>query len=451
MIRKQVRLMLWILFSIAILSACVTSQTEIAATATQGAVNIITTLTAQAPTAPQTFVPSTVKLIEPGGKIGEMVVRIGRYDSADISSIFNSCSAMIDESDPSVIVRECTVLETDYLFIGYGMFASSPDELNIDWDSYSWELFLDELSVDLPAFETFDDKWESYTRRQWNIAIENPSPGAHTLRYVITSKDSSDEFYDVTWKFTIAEHAAPTTTAITIPSITYPALSTGPQTGQHPYTSQGQLNFLLYVPGDYGKDSSQKWPVILFLHGVGERMDNLEHVRGIGLPNELESQTDFPFIVASPQLIGGASRDYWSHPAVVELLFGLLEEIQTKLSIDPSRVYLTGISLGGGGTWEIGLQYPGHFAALVPVAGYYGYPFGVPDNICDLKDEPIWAFHGAKDEVVPLDAEQGLVDALKAFGGNVQFTVYPEGGHEIWDQAYATPELYTWMLEQLLK
>ena len=115
--------------------------------------------------------------------------------------------------------------------------------------------------------------------------------------------------------------------------------------------------------------------------------------------------------------------------------------MQANLSIDPGRIYLTGTSLGGGGAWEIGLQYPGHYAALVPVAGYYGYPFEVPENICDLKDIPIWAFHGSKDEIVPLDAEQGLVDALKACGGNVKLTLYPDSKHEIWNQVYATPEL----------
>ncbi len=250
--------------------------------------------------------------------------------------------------------------------------------------------------------------------------------------------------------FSCAIPTIESTTAAT-PTIAYDTLSSTSKNGQHPYTFQGKLNYLLYLPEGYGRDAQQKWPLILFLHGLGERMDNLNIVRESGLAKILENRADFPFIVASPQLIGGYERDYWSHPAVIELLFGLLEEIKTKLSIDQSRIYLTGLSLGGEGTWDIGLAYPDHFAALVPVAGYSGWPPSVPPNICDLKDMPIWAFHGVKDEVVPFDAEKRLVDALKACGGNVQFTEYPEGRHEVWDQAYATPELYVWLETQKLK
>jgi len=124
----------------------------------------------------------------------------------------------------------------------------------------------------------------------------------------------------------------------------------------------------------------------------------------------------------------------------------LLDEIQTLFSVDSEHIYLIGDGVGGNGVWTIGLRYPGTFAALVPIGGYYGYPFTVPENICDLKDVPIWAFHGGKDAMVPVEAEQILVDALNACGGNAQITVKPGATINIRYEAYANPELYNWFL-----
>jgi predicted peptidase len=129
----------------------------------------------------------------------------------------------------------------------------------------------------------------------------------------------------------------------------------------------------------------------------------------------------------------------------------LLDEIQSILTVDPNRIYLTGVSAGGNGTWSIGLRHPERFAALAPVMGYYGWPFSVPENICDLTDVPVWAFHGEKDETVPLDAEQNLVDALEACGGEVQFTIFPDVDHDLNQENVYSSELYEWFLEQSAK
>jgi len=130
-----------------------------------------------------------------------------------------------------------------------------------------------------------------------------------------------------------------------------------------------------------------------------------------------EDLDDFPFIILSPQGTNEYSEyDIWSTDEIVSALMILLDELQTTITVDSNRIYLTGFSAGGNGTWAIGLHHPVRFAALVPAAGYYGWPFTVPENICDLKDVPVWAFHGAKDETIPLDAEQMLVDALEACG-----------------------------------
>jgi predicted peptidase len=131
----------------------------------------------------------------------------------------------------------------------------------------------------------------------------------------------------------------------------------------------------------------------------------------------------------------------------------LLDQIQAKYSVDPLRVYLTGLSLGGFGTWEFALREPQRFAAIAPIAG--GYKYGsqeIPENICALKDVPVWAFHGAQDSAVRPAQSADLVRALKACGGNARLTLYPNAGHaDSWEQAYADPELYRWLLAQRLR
>jgi predicted esterase len=387
--------------------------------------------------------------LQPGEAIGDMVVIIAKAEARE-PDIFSYCSPMIAESDPKVMIRTCNIPLVSYIFIGYGDLANSLEEMDSAWSSEKWQLYIDGHAVDLPAFGVLDDEWEGFKRRLWAIAINNLTPVEHRLRYVIGKVDNSVEPYDITWIFTVGETSSSTTPSATNQRIPYPALSSAVNMGQHPHTSEkANINFLLYLPDEYGKDSRQKWPLILFLHGMGERGNNLDYLKIGGLPKKLESEQNFPFVAVSPQIEN--QEGYWSSDEITASLFTLLEEIQATYSIDPERIYLTGVSLGAGGTWEIGLRYPDRFAALIPVMGYYGYPFGTPDNICDLKNVPIWAFHGAKDETVPLDAEEGLVNALKVCGGHAQITIYPNGGHNIADETYANPDLYAWMLSQTLK
>jgi predicted peptidase len=216
-------------------------------------------------------------------------------------------------------------------------------------------------------------------------------------------------------------------------------------------SEKAQLNLLLYFPSEYGKDPQKKWPLILFLHGGSEKGSDLERVKAESLPNILENRKDLPFIIASPQLSAKSGEKYWPQEVPVKALFTLLEEISSTYSVDQERIYFTGLSDGGAGVWEIGLSHPDYFTALVPLSGYYGYPFEVPDNICDLKEKPIWVFHGAEDSVIPLHAQQDLVNALEACGGDIQFTVYPDRGHEIGNLPYSNPELFEWMLSQQLE
>ena len=212
------------------------------------------------------------------------------------------------------------------------------------------------------------------------------------------------------------------------------------QTGQHKQVFERATvkpvcaQYLLYLPEGYS-EGGKEWPLMIFLHGSGERGDDLEKVKINGPPNFLEHRKDFPFIVASPQLPEGQR---WSADVVI----GLIDELSAHLSIDTSRIYLTGLSLGGFATWDIACDYPERFAAIAPVCG-----IGDPDIACRLKHLPVWAFHGANDPVVPIKDDEEMVNAVKGCGGDVRFTVYPNVGHGAWVQAYADSTLYTWFLE----
>jgi predicted peptidase len=202
----------------------------------------------------------------------------------------------------------------------------------------------------------------------------------------------------------------------------------------------------MYLPDAYGRDRKVKWPLMLFLHGYGERGDNLALLKKHPLPQTLESQKDFPFIVVSPQL--PISEYGWDNR--LELLNALLLQVQARYLVDPKRVYVTGISMGGAGTWKMALRYPQRFAAIVPIAGFYTYQSReIPQNICDLRDLPVWAFHGAQDNEVELYQDEILVEALKECGSRIRFTVYDGAKHpDTWKKAYADPALFEWLASQ---
>jgi len=192
--------------------------------------------------------------------------------------------------------------------------------------------------------------------------------------------------------------------------------------------------YLLYLPAGYDK-SNKKWPLILFLHGSGERGRQLDRVKRHGPPRRVEEGATLPFIIVSPQCPEGQT---WS----VDFLDGLLDEVQKRYRIDPNRIYITGLSLGGYGTWALAEAIPERFAAIAPVCGG-----GDPSRAGAMKKLPVWAFHGEKDLLVPVEESSVMVEALKRAGGNVKFTVYPDKGHDCWTATYENPELYRWFLE----
>jgi predicted peptidase len=193
------------------------------------------------------------------------------------------------------------------------------------------------------------------------------------------------------------------------------------------------LKYLLYLPADY--DKQDKWPLILFLHGAGERGDDLERVKVHGPPKLIEHGKQFPFIIVSPQCPNG---HWWNNELVT--LSALLDDIESKYKVDKDRVYLTGLSMGGFGTWALAGYSPDRFAAIIPICG------GEPLLTRALKKTPVWAFHGGKDPIVPVKRSQDLVDALKRTNAEVKFTVYPEALHDSWTATYDNPEVYEWLL-----
>ncbi len=211
--------------------------------------------------------------------------------------------------------------------------------------------------------------------------------------------------------------------------------------GQHPQSFQRGApktldgRFLLYLPQGFANEG-RKWPLIIFLHGSGEAGNDLGKVKIHGPPMRVEGLEDFPFVVVSPQAPDSSGFD-------TDTLDALLDELLARLPVDPDRVYLTGLSMGGFATWQWAAERPERFAAIAPICGA-----GDVRRACRLKNVPVWAFHGARDDVVPIGPDQDMVDAVKACGGDVRFTVYPEGNHNAWTQTYANPRLYEWLLRQ---
>jgi predicted peptidase len=175
-----------------------------------------------------------------------------------------------------------------------------------------------------------------------------------------------------------------------------------------------------------------------FLHGAGESGSDVARVKTHGPPKIVETKPDFPFILVSPQSPGRG----WNP----DTLNALLDEIMGKYPVDKDRIYLTGLSMGGYGTWALAAVHPEKFAAIVPICGG-----GNPADASKLAKLPIWVFHGAKDPTVPLRRSEEMVEAIKAAGGDIKFTVYPEAGHVSWTETYNNPELYKWLLDHKRK
>lgn len=202
-------------------------------------------------------------------------------------------------------------------------------------------------------------------------------------------------------------------------------------------TVSAQLSYLLYLPPEY--DGTQKMPLILFLHGAGERGDDLDLAASQGLPKRLLQGADIPFIVVSPQC---PLNDTWE--THLYNVMALLDHIIETYPVLEDQVYLTGLSMGGYGTWRLVTKFPARFAAAAPICGGMPWLVNPETALSTIRHLPLWVFHGAKDMAVPVEQSRVLVDILKKIGGSIRYTEYPDLQHDSWTVTYNNPELYTW-------
>jgi pimeloyl-ACP methyl ester carboxylesterase len=195
--------------------------------------------------------------------------------------------------------------------------------------------------------------------------------------------------------------------------------------------------YLVDLPKDYSANSAQRWPLILFLADAGDRGDDVQVLRRVGLAGLIAEGKQLPAIVVTPVC---PIESFWKS----RVLSRLLDEVCAKYPVDSDRVYITGISAGGDATWGLGMLEPGRFAALAPINGEGDFA-----DAARLKDVPLWTFQGLKDNLVPPPMTIGMVEAILRAGGHPHLTLYPDAGHtEAWDLAYGTGALYAWMLAQ---
>jgi predicted peptidase len=211
--------------------------------------------------------------------------------------------------------------------------------------------------------------------------------------------------------------------------------------------------FLLTLPEGYDADRKRRWPLVMFLHGVGERGDDLDRVRAHGIPKEVAKGRKFPFILVSPQCPADRLWD-------TTMLRGLLDYAERTYRVDRKRETVTGLSMGGYGAWALAMVQPRRFAAIAPLCGgprtedawpLRGAKIGVVDIPLDeakrrLKGLPVFTVHGDADAAVPVQGTRDLVAALRSVGDEVRYTEVPGGGHDIWTPVYAGEEVYAFLL-----
>ncbi len=196
--------------------------------------------------------------------------------------------------------------------------------------------------------------------------------------------------------------------------------------------------YLQTLPEGYEAYTTKKWPLLVFLHGAGERGDDLELLKKHGPPKLISAGRKFDAIVICPQV---PLKNIWNAHGVK----ALTDEIVRTHRVDTSRIYLTGISMGGFGTWDTALAYPDTYAAISPICGGAGVGFVMAERI---KDLPCWIFHGDKDTSVPVDFSIKMHGALQKAGSQAKLTIYPGVSHDSWTQTYENEEFWTWLFAQ---
>lgn len=211
-----------------------------------------------------------------------------------------------------------------------------------------------------------------------------------------------------------------------------------------------EMRYMVWLPDGYGDDRDRRYPLIYFLHGSGDEDYDSTFVASFGLPAVLalgEQPDDFDFVVISPQAAPGTTWYTGNQP---ELVDALLQEMLDTYLIDPDRVYLTGLSMGGFGSWHIASQFPERYAAMASLSGsgYQQAETPPAEFACRLTDVPVWVIHGERDAIAQYDAVRAQVEDWEDLcDGEVKWTTYPDEGHfGAYEVAYRDPALYDWML-----
>lgn len=205
------------------------------------------------------------------------------------------------------------------------------------------------------------------------------------------------------------------------------------QTGSKP---KANYPYLLYLPEEYSTKAAN-FPLVIYLGGGSQRGNDLNKLKSYGIPFYIEEGHTYPFIIASPQCPGDK---YWTTENWFDSLY---IDLTSKYRIDTTRIYVTGISIGGFGTWQVAMDYPDRFAAIAPLCG------GVNDtdtaNISRLKELPVWTFHGTADDMIPIDETERIVNKLEPYG-HIKFTRLQNEGHGI-QYLYADNKIFDWLLQ----
>jgi poly(3-hydroxybutyrate) depolymerase len=216
----------------------------------------------------------------------------------------------------------------------------------------------------------------------------------------------------------------------------------------------GTYRFQVYLPEDFRRDDHRQWPIILFLHGRGERGAEGMWQTQIGLPEAVRDHPErWPFIIVMPQCLQG---HYWTDPDMMDMAMDALDQETAEFRADTAHTYLTGLSLGGYGAWELARAYPKRWAAIAIAASgiFWSYAPERWHEVATLPSEyvhalgrtPVWSFHGSDDPVVPVREDEVMFSAFKAAGGHYRLWIYQGLHHDCWFRAFNEPELPHWLL-----
>ncbi len=219
---------------------------------------------------------------------------------------------------------------------------------------------------------------------------------------------------------------------------------------------EGTIAYRLYLPPDY--DERKSYPLVLFLHGIDRSGSDNESQLEDGMMRQYfagDTAQRYPCIIAAPQvplaripallaLMSPRPLEEAREALQTRLTSQLAAQLTTQYSVDPDRVYVTGLSMGGIGTWDLVLHHPDQFAAAIPICGV-----GNPNGAQRMKEMNLRVFHGAADPIVPVSGSRDVVQALREAGSAVQYIEYPGEGHTCWDRAYSDPETFPWLFAQI--